>query len=483
MGRQKGPGVSLEPIGVFFILLGILALRRGPIFGVSVLIPCMIFGSSAALILAGTTIQPAHLLLGFTAASVLTRPGTWSVVTARLTFPREGFWFVATAAVGIVGAFILPRFFAGASYVAAIGATSDGGSAPILVPLSPTTGNLTQSVYFIGDIVCFLICYIVARTREGLEAVTNAVVAYCALNIFFAAVDLATFWTGTAFLLDFMRNTTYTMHDDTVVNGLKRINGSFTEAAAFASSSMWAGSFALRLWLGNIRPQLTFWLALINLLLVIFCTSTSGYVALPVVLAILYAESLLRLVRGGPLPRSVYAYLAFAPLLLAVIVAAVLLTPALAETIYGMIQDFVLNKGTSQSAAERGMWNQTALETFFATYGLGAGIGTVRASSFPLAVLANLGAIGALTYGIFILMVLFKPAIRPLDWATIQLRAALRIGCLVGLIMATISGTLIDLGLPFYMLAGIACATCDLDSGARKQTAEAIRPARAEVMG
>lgn len=475
--------MSLEPIGVFFILLGILTLRRGPVFGVSMLIPCMIFGSSAALILAGTTIQPAHLLLGFTAASVLTRPGTWSVVTARLTFPREGFWFVATAAVGVVGALILPRFFAGAAYVAAIGATSDGGSAPILVPLSPTTGNLTQSVYFIGDIVCFLICYVVARTREGLEAVTNAVVAYCALNIFFAVVDLATFWTGTAFLLDFMRNTTYTMHDDTVVNGLKRINGSFTEAAAFASSSMWAGSFSLRLWLGNIRPQLTFWLALINLLLVIFCTSTSGYVALPVVLAILYAESLLRLIRGGPLPRSVYAYLAFAPLLLAVIVAAVLLTPTLAETIYGMMQDFVLNKGTSQSAAERGMWNQTALETFFATYGLGAGIGTVRASSFPLAVLANLGAIGALTYGIFILMVLLKPSIRPLDWGTIQLRAAVRVGCLVGLIMATISGTLIDLGLPFYMLAGIACATCDLESGPRKQTAEAVRPARAEVMG
>ncbi|WP_454811599.1 hypothetical protein [Labrys neptuniae] len=461
--------MSIEPIGLFFLLLGILVLVRGPIFGIYLLVPTMVLGSCAALIVSNASIQPSHLLLAFTAMALIAQPGTWPSILGRLTFPREGFWFAATTVLGIVGAFILPRFFAGVTYVVAIGATSSGGSALILVPLSPTTGNLTQSIYFIGDLVFFLICYLVALNKQGLEAITNAILIYCALNIFFALVDLATYWTGTSFLLDFMRNSTYGIQDEAVINGLKRINGSFTEASAFAASSLWAGCFAFRLWLGGIRPRLTFALAAINMLLVVFATSSTGYVVLPLMLGIMYLASLLRVARGTALPRGVYAYLGLAPLLLMVILAIVFLTPALSGPIMDMVRDMVLNKGASASAEERGMWNQTALNAFFATYGAGAGIGTVRASSFPVAVLANLGAVGALTYGIFILMALFKPASRPLDWTTTQIQAAARTSCLVALIMSSISGTMVDLGLPFYMLAGIACATCDFQAGARQR--------------
>ncbi|WP_448950125.1 hypothetical protein [Labrys neptuniae] len=464
--------MSVEPIGVLFVLFGALILMRGPVYAMYLLIPTMVLGSCAALILSNASIQPAHLLMAFTVMAVLSRPGTLSFIMSRITFPREGFWFVATVIYGVVGAFILPRFFAGATYVVAIGATSSGGTAPILVPLTPTTGNVTQSIYFIGDLVFFLICYVVALNREGLAAITNAILIYCALNIFFALVDLATFWTGTAFLLDFMRNATYGIQDEAVINGLKRINGSFTEASSFAASSLWSGCFAFQLWLGGIRPRLTFSLAIINMILVVFATSTTGYVVLPMMLAIMYLASLLRVFRGATLPRTVYAYLALSPLALMLLVSIVMLTPALSGPIMDMIRDMVLNKGSSGSAAERGMWNQTALNTFFATYGLGAGIGTVRASSFPIAVLANLGAPGALTYGIFILMVLFKPTERPLDWTTAQIQAAARTSCLVALIMSCIAGTMVDLGLPFYMLAAIACATCDFLPVRRKPEPE-----------
>ena len=467
--------MSVEPIGLVILLLGILILKRGPLFGIYAFIPSTLMGACAALILSGTTIQPAHLLMGFMAMAVLSRPGTWSHISSRLTFPREGFWFIATASIGVVGAYLFPRIFAGSTYVAAVGSAASGAFM-VQVPLGPTSGNFTQTVYFIGDLICFLTCYIVARTREGFEAATKAFLLYCGMNILFALLDIATYQTNTSFLLDFMRNSTYAMLDDDIVNGMKRIVGSFTEASSFSYATTGASAFAFRLWLGGVRPTLTLSLALINMTLLILSTSTTAYVALPVLLAYMYATTLWRAMRSSALPRSVFAFLAFAPLLLVVGVAIVLLTPSWSATVYQMINDMIFNKATSDSGVERGSWNRSAINTFFVTYGLGAGIGTLRASSFPLAVISNLGAAGTITYGLFILITLFKRAPQALDWDVHEVRAAARTACIALMIPASLSGALIDLGLPFSILAALACAANEVEPVERPEETFEIIP-------
>ncbi|WP_413988218.1 hypothetical protein ACMDCR_19580 [Labrys okinawensis] len=465
--------MTIEPVGAVALLLGLLILFRGPVVGFYILIPSGLLGSCAVLFLTaigGAPVQPAHLMLGFVILAMFAQPGTADEVWSALAFPREGFWLLLTVLWGTLGAILFPRIFAGAVYVSAINQTGGEGSA-LLVPLGPTTGNITQSVYFIADLVTFLVCYVFAKNRDNFNVLAQAYFIYCTFNIFFALVDLATFWTNTSFLLDFMRNTTYALHDDTVIAGMKRIVGSFTEASSFGGVTLGTFGFTFRLWLGGVRPALTFTVAMISLILLVMCTATTAYVALPLVLAILYMTSLWRLIRG-PVPKTVMAYLIFAPLLFVLISAAVMLIPAVGDQVWAIANEMLFNKATSQSAEERGSWNKASIETFFATYGLGGGIGAVRSSSFLLAVFGNLGVIGCVTYGLFLFLILFRRSRKPLDWYVHEVRAAARTTCLANIITCAISASLIDLGLSFFMLAGLACAANDTSNVPAKQQDE-----------
>ena len=119
-------------------------------------------------------------------------------------------------------------------------------------------------------------------------------------------------------------------------------------------------------------------------------------------LAVLYAGALVRVARGVA-TRQTLAFAVFAPpavLLLALVVA---LTPAAADALQSFVDVTLLQKSTSQSGIERQQWNLTAVQNFLDTRGLGGGLGSIRASSFPLAVLSNTGIVGAVCLGLFLL--------------------------------------------------------------------------------
>jgi hypothetical protein len=92
------------------------------------------------------------------------------------------------------------------------------------------------------------------------------------------------------------------------------------------------------------------------------------------------------------------------------------------------------------------------------TFGFGVGLGSVRASGFFVAVLASIGVLGTLFYAGFLLIVFFRPGRRAADPFAAEVQRAARSACLALLIAGSISGAFIDLGLPFFMFAGIACA-------------------------
>jgi hypothetical protein len=64
------------------------------------------------------------------------------------------------------------------------------------------------------------------------------------------------------------------------------------------------------------------------------------------------------------------------------------------------IEAAVINKSTSSSGLERTYWNLKSLQGFVDTSGLGIGLGSSRASSWPIAVLSQLGLLGALMMAI-----------------------------------------------------------------------------------
>ena len=90
----------------------------------------------------------------------------------------EGFWLVLTAGYVLLSAAVFPRFFSGSTYVYTIARTAVGAGI-LAIPLGPSSSNVTQSVYFIGDVCCFLFFYAFSGSEDGLKSMLKAALAGC----------------------------------------------------------------------------------------------------------------------------------------------------------------------------------------------------------------------------------------------------------------------------------------------------------------
>jgi hypothetical protein len=173
--------------------------------------------------------------------------------------------------------------------------------------------------------------------------------------------------------------------------------------------------------------------------------------------AVLYLESLWRLT-AGPVTRATLAFLIGFPVAAAVLTVALALDAPAWAAAHRLVEDALLNKLSSDSAVQRGEWTRQAFANFIGTDGLGGGIGSVRASSFEVAVLGDIGVFGALTYGIFLLRVFLKPEARWTEPFPAAVQGAARTACLAQLISDSVAGSFLDLGLSFFIFAALACA-------------------------
>jgi hypothetical protein len=456
--------MSIEPIGLLTIIVGVLCLQLGYRAMFVTFVVAALLGSAAALLIGSANIQPAHLLLGFVAASVLLRRREAAVMISAVGLPKPGFWLMCLVLYGVLTGFLMPRLFAGSTPIIPLGVSgyADTGST---VPLGPVSGNFTQGVYLIADLICFTMTIAVASTQAGFIAVTTALVAYTAGNVLFALLDIGTYATGTQWMLEFMRNAQYTLHNEDEVSGMKRIVGSFTEASSFARSTLGALSFTGTLWLCGRRPALTGTLALASLALVVLSTSSTGLAGAPPVLVILYATAVMR---GGFHPSRAYGSAAVlgAPLLFAALVLVVLLDDRASETIRNYFDLLIFSKSESDSGIERSSWNSAGLQNFFDSYGVGVGLGTVRTSSFFVALLSNVGVLGTLFYLLFAVTVFGLQRGRPRTFPS-DVRLAARNACLGLIIGDVFAASTVEQGLLFYVLAGVACAEPEQDAISR----------------
>ena len=364
---------------------------------------------------------------------------------------RPGFWLLLTVVYSAISAFFLPRLFAGQTFVIAVRAVDFFN-----FPLAPTMANLTQSIYLIADFICFILIYGYARDTKGRLTVGNAAVCCVILNLIFAGLDLATYATGTTELLAFIRNANYALLSETELAGSKRIVGSFIEASAFGAATLGYFAFATKLWLLGVRPRLMFTLSLLSLCALIFSTSSTATVGLAAMLLFSYSEILFVVMRR-PLTSQMFFFLIGAPIVFAILGCAIALNEEASAYVYNLLDTTVFSKLSSSSGEERSSWNVQAWQVFVDTFGFGAGNGSMRTSSFPLAVIANLGVIGAGLFALFFAGIFFggnnTGAHDSLEGAY---RQAAKSACIAWLITATISGSLTDLGMPFFAFAAIA---------------------------
>lgn len=448
--------MTVEAIGIVAVLIGLIALYRDQSFIIYIFVCSTLLGSASALILdslGGASISPATLMLGFVAYRFLKDKDVARGAVESLSFGRPGFWLALTVVIGLAMAFLMPRLLGGEMYVYPARSQS-----PYTELLWPSTSNLTQSVYLVGDFICFVIVSGFASTGPGTRILLKAGLIAAAMNLVFAALDLLTYYTNTAEVMSFIRNATYVIFADDQSAGFKRIIGAFTESSAFGASTLGYFALTLRLWLLGIYPRFTFVVSLLSLLSVLFATSTTAYVGLAIYLGLLYCELIVRAISRSLTPQMLFVIWG-APLLLLIMVLAIALSDTYWAYFSNLADTFVFNKLNTASGQERSALNTQALQSFFNSYGFGVGNGSVRASSFLIAVLANLGILGAVPLAMFLISVMCSPsgwnAQDPLEY---PFRLGAKSMCLAWLITSSISNSQIDLGLGFYIFAASACA-------------------------
>lgn len=450
--------MSVEPIGLIVVLIGLGCFWAGPIFGIYALLVTSLLQSSAALTLpalGGASIQPAHLLLMFFFAEMARHDWILDGMLSPARPPRAGFWLTILLVYGLIAAIVLPRLFAGATYTFGIGRDgSDGGVK--LVSLAPNSGNLTQTFYFAGDCVCFLLVASFARRPRNMHAIGAAVLFCACANLVFALIDVLTGLTNTAEILAPIRNANYNMLNEAKIMGMKRIVGSFPEASAFAFASLGLFGFCFSLWLRHYRTRSTGILSALIFVSLIASTATTAYAGLIVYLAIIYAANLLRLLRRtATYNMSLFVFVA--PPVAAFVVFGLAFSDGAWLAATETLDNLLFNKMSTASGIERAMWNQQAMQNFVDTYGLGAGIGSVKSSSLITSLLANVGVFGLSTFALFVGIMLYDAAYGERDPELASLRQAASSACLAYVATASISGGSINPGLVFFVLAGLAC--------------------------
>ncbi len=457
--------MKVELIGLIIAGFGMLALLRSAPMALTVLcVGGLLAAASALASNQGANITPGFLSLAFFALAVAIRPEPIKFAALSLQPMRPGLFLLALSGWAVCAGYLLPRLFAGSIVAFPM---NPSGFEWVQERLYPVGSNMFQSVYFVAGLVIFLTVSSMVRTNSMMQRAATAILIATGLNIAFAIIDLATYTAGLESLLNFVRNAEYAQafRQESLI-GTKRLNGTFPEPSSFAEVSVALFAFSFRLWRSGIRSQITGPLALGTIIAVFMSFSSTGFGALMVYLSFAYVAITLGTDdRGMP---SVTSRANRSTALLALPVGALAVTimialrPDILDSITGIFGGTITNKLQSASGVERMTWNLAGLRIFSETYWLGAGTGAVRTSSFVVAVLANLGIIGATLYAFF-LWGLFRG--RPertsalADEESKQIAAAARAGCFIYLIAVSVSSPQISLGIHFYVFAGMACAS------------------------
>ncbi len=395
--------------------------------------------------LAGGNFTPAWVVAGLLTVRVVMNNGL-KVYLRALVDPRRFGLLSLSVFYAVISAIFFPRFFEGQVKVVEMRLLTTADP----LPLRPSLANVNQTLYFILGALAVVDVYFICRRRATRDSFLVAFAWGALAAIGTGLLDLVTSKVGMGGLLAPFRNAAYVMMLDNDAMDMHRIVGLMSEASAYAGlclpflALLGLAPKAAGPW-GRWSLPLAGGLALMTYL----STSSGGYVGLAVVGVALGASLGFGMAAGR---RA--AWLGGYGLLVAVTAAvgAALLTPKLIDTVYRVIDGMVLHKTQSDSYIQRSAWNTAAIAAFFGTHGLGVGAGSARASSWPIALLANIGLPGTLTLAAFIVQTLMVRARNPNDRLLGQ---AAKLALFPNLIMLSLSGTSISFGLGLALLLGL----------------------------
>jgi hypothetical protein len=362
-------------------------------------------------------------------------------------------WIVTGLIMWAVGsAIVFPRLFAGQA--TAIIALPSGAKE---VPLGPVSGNVTQAGYLVAGALNFYALAILLKREKGtVAALRRGFLAYGTVNAVLGILDLSSKIAGVGDLLAPIRTANYANLVEVEEAGFWRIAGGFPEASAFGAVTLACLAFCYADWRVT-RSRYAFALGMVLFVLLILSTSSTAYAGLGIVSLVALAFIAVSAIRG----RITIYDLILLGIFWTVVTFGLLVFLAdeqLLEPLINLFDRTILQKAASASAQERFYWNQKALEAFYSTSGIGIGLGSSRASSWAIAVLSQLGVVGAALMALLVGVLvwdLFFPKGDEADVSFTALAAGARAATLAALCAATIAGGSADPGPPFFVALAI----------------------------
>jgi hypothetical protein len=361
-------------------------------------------------------------------------------------------WVVAVLILYcIFGAISFPRLFEGAAIVFI---PSPRGVHEL--PLAPVSGNITQTSYFVVGALTFFAFAILLGRGARLDVVRTGFLAWVILHASLGVLDLLGKMSGAGDILGPIRTASYAYLVEVEEAGFWRIAGGYAEASAFGGVTLACLAFTYTYW--RISHSISMlMLTIILFVLLILSTSSTAYAGLAIVAPFAMATIAVAALRAKISKVDIICF-GFAGVGLTAVLTTHLIDAHLFDPITRLFDTMVLNKAMSESAQARGLWNLRSIESFFTTLGLGVGLGSSRASSWVIAVVSQLGALGALLMATLVGVLLWDmvaPKPKHADRETLALVSGARSSVLASLAGASVSGGFADPGLLFFIALAV----------------------------
>ncbi|SDL16016.1 hypothetical protein [Aliiruegeria lutimaris] len=441
----------------FLALAAVLAmLLRGPYGAVSIFMALMPFGAAAAFnlpALGGASIGVADLGAVAILGLVCLLPNSLERIAGTMRPWQPGFFLLLLALVCVIAALFLPRIFAGQTEVFGI-SRSEGQIGIVRLPLTPGTGNITQLFRMVLGFLTFFALATILRRKPDEGLVLSAMITCTLVQFALGWIDVTAHAVGLPQILDPIRTANYSLLTEARMGGMKRMVGGFPEASSFGFLTLGLFGFWLQVWIASPASRAAPWMFAASTILLVRSTSSAAYVAAAVFLVTFAVWTLLTRLRRTARRRSV-AIAATTGMLFWVGALIVFGAYQLVSPVTEFLDNALFNKMGTSSGVERMSWNSQAWINFTDTLTFGAGLGSVRASSWFMACLGSIGLIGTGLYIAFLLsfLRLSAPPEPVLRTATL---AGLKSGCLALLLSAMLTHATPDLGVIFFALSGLA---------------------------
>ncbi len=442
-------------IGLVTVAIGVWLLLRGtPLQLLCTMLAMGLFEASAAVILpalSGSSIPPPRFALGFLALAIIQQLQTRSSLLREAVGANLA--FVTFAAYGMIGAFLLPKIFAGQINVVPMRA---GGLRHLTdtLPLFFSAQNITTGFYMAGTGLTAVLAYIACRLSPNVSLIVKFCVGIALVQAVTGILGVALSGTPWDLVVDFVRNGSYSQLRQ-AAEGYVRISGFMAEPSAYSRLSIPWMILAFELWLRKISPAWTGFAAVLLAAVLVLSTSSTAYIGLAsyaVLLSARFATLPRYLTADRVVPLAICVMLGFI-----MVLGLILFYGPAADAFTEMVDQMTVGKSSSNSGQQRMFWAMQGIDAFTFSMGLGIGAGSFRSSSLIMAIIGSMGVIGIVTF-VASCAVLFLPR-KPLEDKTRQaISESAAWAAVAGLIPAMVMLGAPDPGMEFAAFAGISLA-------------------------